>query len=206
MMLARPGSWWMPVLGAAAVLVGALSFGGAGFADRSGLPQMGTAQDFTLMDQSGRQITLSDHRGKIVLVNFMFTKCPDYCPTLTAVLANIQAELIAEGLGDKVHFLSVTVDPENDTPELLKRYSEAMYLDGDGWNFLTGGASEIDAVAGAYGVFFARLPSGSVEHNLLTTIIDPSGQKRVQYVGERFDPDELLTDIRNLADRRFSLL
>ena len=202
----RLGRWLLPVMGGAVVLAAALSLGGAGYADRSGLPQKGPAQDFTLTDQNGSEVALSDYRGKIVLVNFMFTKCPDYCPTLTAVLANVQAELIAEGLGDDVHFLSVTVDPENDTPELLQRFSDAMFVDDTGWNFLTGGAKAIDKVAGAYGVYFARLPSGSVEHNLLTTVIDMAGQKRVQYVGEKFDPDELLGDIRKLADRRFSLI
>lgn len=200
------GRWLLPFGGAAMVLAAALTYGTVGYADRSGLPQMGSAQDFTLTDQNGARVALSDYRGKIVLVNFMFTKCPDYCPTLTSVLANVQAELIEDGLGDDVHFLSVTVDPENDTPELLQRFADAMYVDADGWNFLTGEANAIDKVASAYGVFFARLPSGGVEHNLLTTVIDMNGQKRVQYVGERFDPDELLSDIRKLADRRFSLI
>ncbi len=206
MMPGWPGRWLLPGVGAAAVLAGALVFGAAGFADRSGLPQMGPAHDFKLTDQTGASVALSDYRGKVVLVNFMFTKCPDYCPTLTAVLANVQAELIESGLGDEVHFLSVTVDPENDTPELLKRFSDAMHVDDASWNFLTGRSTEIDRVAGAYGVFFARLPSGGVEHNLLTTVIDADGQMRVQYVGERFDPEELLKDIRKLADRRFLLI
>lgn len=198
--------WWMPGLALAGLLAGALALGAAGFIDRSGLPHMGNARDFTLVDQGGHNVTLSDHRGKVVLVNFMFTKCPDYCPTLTAVLANVQAELIEDGLGDRVQFVSVTVDPENDTPELLRRYAEAMHVHADGWNFLTGDATQIDKVAGAYGVFFDRQPSGSVQHNLLTTIVDASGQMRVQYVGEGFDPDELLADIRKLASRGLALL
>ncbi|MEL7154732.1 MAG: SCO family protein [Pseudomonadota bacterium] len=202
----RTGRWLLSGLGAAAALVAVLAVSGAGLADRSDLPRMGQAADFTLTDQAGMDVALSDHQGKIVLVNFMFTKCPDYCPTLTAVLGNVQADLIAEGLGDRVHFLSVTVDPENDTPELLQRYSEAMHVDMDAWHFLTGAPAQIDRVAGAYGVFFERLPSGSVQHNLLTTVIDKDGQMRVQYSGERFDPDELLADIRSLAKRRLSLL
>ena len=58
----------------------------------------------------------------------------------------------------------------------------------------------------AYGVFFARSASGSVGHNLLTTVIDRSGKMRVQYLGEQFDPDELLSDIRNLASRPFFVI
>lgn len=200
------GRWLAPALGATAVLLGAFVLGGAVSKDRSGLPRMGEALDFTLMDQTGQQVSLSDYRGKVVLVNFMFTKCPDYCPTLTSVLANVQSELIQEGLSEKVHFLSVSVDPANDTPDLLRRFADAMYVDTGGWNFLTGEHGAIEEVSGAYGVFFARLPSGSVEHNLLTTVIDRSGQMRVQYVGERFDPDELLTDIRSLAGGTFSLI
>ncbi|MEM9063347.1 MAG: SCO family protein [Pseudomonadota bacterium] len=168
-------------------------------ADRSGLARMGQAPDFTLPNADGGMTSLAELRGKVVLVNFMFTKCPDYCPTLTAVLANVQDELIAEGLGDDVHFISVTVDPANDTPELLNRYAEAMYVAPEGWSFTTGAPDQIERVASDYGVFFRRLPSGSVEHNLLTTVVDRDGVMRVQYVGERFDPDELITDIRNLA-------
>lgn len=200
------GRWLAPVLGVAVVLLGFQILSGTLSSDRSDLPRMGEALDFTLVDQTGRSVSLSDYRGKVVLVNFMFTKCPDYCPTLTSVLANVQSELIEDGLSEKVHFLSVSVDPANDTPDLLRRFADAMYVDTKGWNFLTGADAAIEDVSGAYGVFFARLPSGSVEHNLLTTVIDRSGQMRVQYVGERFDPDELLTDIRTLVGSTFWLI
>ena len=202
----RQRRWLMPVLGGIAVAAGLLALAGGVNADRSGLPELGEAREFQLTDQSGKTVRLSDYRGKVVLVNFMFTKCPDYCPTLTAVLANVQDSLIREGLGDQVQFLSITVDPENDTPELLRRFAGAMHVDMEAWDFLTGPQSAIEDVTGAYGVFFARSASGSVDHNLLTSVIDRSGGMRVQYVGERFDPDELLSDIRKLASRPFSLI
>lgn len=202
----RQRRWLTPVVGAVALVVGLLTLGGMVTADRSGLPQMGPAKAFALTDLSGSEVSLADYRGKIVLLNFMFTKCPDYCPTLTAVLGNVQDELIREGLGDHVHFLSVTVDPQNDTPDLLRRYADSMHLDTAGWNFLTGAEAAIEQVSGNYGVFFERLGDGSVQHNLLTTVIDQSGEMRVQYAGERFDPDELLADLRALASRSWSLI
>ena len=197
----RQRRWLTPVIGGIAVIAGLLMLAGSVDADRSDLPELGEAAEFRLTDQSGRSVRLSDYRGKVVLVNFMFTKCPDYCPTLTAVLANVQDSLMREGLGDRVQLLSITVDPENDTPELLRRFAAAMHVDTSAWDFLTGSGDEIEDVSEAYGVFFARSASGSVDHNLLTTVIDRSGKMRVQYLGEQFDPEELLSDIRNLASR-----
>ena len=202
----RQRRWLAPVAGAVALVAGLLALGGMVTADRSDLPRMGQAKPFALTDLSGDEVTLADYRGKVVLLNFMFTKCPDYCPTLTAVLGNVQDELIREGLGDRVQFLSVTVDPENDTPELLRRYADAMHLDTAGWTFLTGAEPMIQQVSGSYGVFFERMANGSVQHNLLTTVIDRSGQMRVQYAGERFDPDELLGDLRALVGTTWSLI
>ena len=194
------------------VLAGLLVAGGVitllsgAVADRSGLARMGQAPDFVLPNAGGGTTRLADLRGKVVLVNFMFTKCPDYCPTLTSVLANVQDELLTQGLGDDVHFVSVTVDPANDTAELLNRYADSMYVVPESWSFATGAPDQIEQVAANYGVFFRRLASGSVEHNLLTTVIDRDGVMRVQYAGERFDPDELIADIRNLAGGFLRLL
>lgn len=202
----RPRRWLTPAVGGVAVAAGLLLLAGSVDADRSDLPELGQATEFQLTDQTGKSVSLSDYRGKVVLVNFMFTKCPDYCPTLTAVLANVQDSLKQEDLVEQVHFLSITVDPENDTPELLRRFADAMHVDTSAWDFLTGSQDEIEEVSDAYGVFFARSESGSVSHNLLTTVIDRSGNVRVQYLGERFDPEELLSDVRNLTSRPFFVI
>ncbi|MGB0410492.1 MAG: SCO family protein [Pikeienuella sp.] len=187
-------------IGGMAVAV-ALSAGAAwsfmGYASRgdaTGLNHMGPAKDFTLRSEHGVPVTLSDYRGKVVLVNFMFTRCYDICPILTGKLAMIHEELKAEH-GDQVRFLSVTVDPEYDSPAVLREFAEAMDYDPDGWSFLTGTEAEVKAVANAYGVLMAKTSANFVNHNLLTTVVDRNGEMRVQYLGERFDHMDLYADL-----------
>ncbi len=94
--------------------------------------------------------------------------------------------------------MSVTVDPERDTPEVLKRYASAHGAQLSGWAFLTGTPGEIREIARRYGVAYSKLPSGDMDHTFLTSLVDRSGILRVQYLGVRFDPDELLGDVRSL--------
>jgi protein SCO1/2 len=97
-----------------------------------------------------------------------------------------------------VRFVAVTVDPERDTPEVLRRYAEGHGARAPSWAFLTGAPAEISEVARRYGVFARKSPRGDVDHTFLTSIIDADGTLRVQYLGVRFDPDEFLGDLRSL--------
>ena len=95
-------------------------------------------------------------------------------------------------------FASVTVDPERDTPEVLKRYALAHGAKPAGWAFLTGTPAEIGDVEKKYGIFAKKNPRGDVDHTFLTSLIDHDGGLRVQYLGVRFDPGEFLADVRSL--------
>lgn len=161
------------------------------------LPELGPAADFTLTDQSGAPFHMADLRGRVALVSFMFTQCPDVCPVLTTKLSDLQAELGAL-YPEEVRFVSITVDPETDSPEVLRDYAEALAYDPDGWVFLTGQRDEVAGVARAYGVLMAK-DSQQVRHSLLSTIVDREGMMRVQYLGERFEPADLLADLRAVA-------
>lgn len=165
--------------------------------DESGLNRIDRAADFTLQSELGEAVTLSDYRGKVVLVNFMFTRCYDICPILTGKLAMIHEELKAQH-GDDVRFLSITVDPEYDSPKVLREFAEAMDYDPEGWSFLTGAEAEVKRVANAYGVLMAKTSANFVNHNLLTTVVDRDGVMRVQYLGERFDHMDLYADLAAL--------
>jgi protein SCO1/2 len=110
----------------------------------------------------------------------------------------LQAALGAD-FGPKVFFLSITVDPERDTPAVLQRYAQAHGASLAGWAFLTGTAAEIRQVARRYGIFYKKTPRGDVDHTFLTSLVDQSGTLRVQYLGVRFDPDELLRDLQTLV-------
>jgi protein SCO1/2 len=180
----------------AAVAVLAFPLGQAA-AKPGALPTMGPAPGFTLTAQDERRLSLSDLRGKVVVLTFIYTTCTDTCPLLTAKLASLQSGL-GPDFGRRVFFVSVTVDPERDTPARLKSYGAAHGAKFEGWAFVTGAESEIREVARRYGVYYKKTPRGDVDHTFLTSVIDPRGVLRVQYMGTRFDPAELLGDVRAL--------
>jgi protein SCO1/2 len=162
------------------------------------LPKIGPASEFTLTRQDGKRLALKELRGKALAITFIFASCADTCPLLTAKMADIQNRLGSE-FGTKVFFVSITVDPERDTPEVLKRYAEAHKANPAGWAFLTGTPAEISDLAKRYGIFYKKTPRGDVDHTFLTSLIDPKGILRVQYMGVKFNPDEMLRDIQSLV-------
>lgn len=177
--------------------VGAL--GGATGND-SALPRIGPAPGFTLVSQSGRQVSLRDLRGRVTVVTFMFAGCSDTCPLLTSKLAGIQRRLGPRA--DDVRFAAITVDPLNDTPAVLAAYGKALGVDPTRFTFLTGSVQQIDAVTRAYAVFRKQQPGSGIDHTFLTSLIDRQGVLRVQYLGVRFDPQEFLRDLTSLVNER----
>ena len=165
------------------------------------LPKIKPAPEFTLTNQDGKRLALKDLRGKVLAITFIFASCADTCPLLTAKMAGIQNKL-GNTFGPQVNFVSITVDPERDTPEVLKRYAQAHKANPTGWAFLTGTTAEIRDVAKRYGIYYKKMPRGDVDHTFLTSLVDQSGILRVQYMGVRFNPDEMLQDIRLLLRER----
>jgi protein SCO1 len=163
------------------------------------LPTIGAAPDFTLTSQDGAEVTLSSLRGKVVAVAFIYASCPDVCPMLTDKMARVQDALGSE-FGSKVAFVSITTDPEHDTPEVLKEYAEAFDANLAGWSFLTGEPAAVLDVAHRYGVAVVKGADGQVDHTLLTTLIDRYGTMRVQYLGYRFDEEEFRHDLESLLN------
>ena len=178
------GSWLAPTLSYAA-------------GERDGLPRIGPAPELSLTTQDGQRLSLQELRGKVVAVTFIYASCTDTCPLLTAKMAGLQAALGTD-FGPKVFFLSITVDPERDTPAVLQRYAQAHGANLAGWAFLTGTPAEIRQVARRYGIYYKKTSRGDVNHTFLTSLVDQSGTLRVQYLGVRFDPDELLRDLQAL--------
>jgi protein SCO1/2 len=163
------------------------------------LSRIGPAPEFALTDQDGKLLALKALRGKVLAITFIFASCADTCPLLTATLAGVQDRLGA-AFGPDIHFVSITVDPERDSPVMLKRYAEAHRAKSAGWSFLTGTPAEIREVTRAYGVYFKKTPRGDVDHTFLTSLVDRNGTLRVQYLGVRFNPEEMLRDLRTLAE------
>src|SRR6266849_709537 len=157
------------------------------------LPEIAPAPEFTLTSQDGAPVSLADLRGKVVAVTFIFTMCTATCPVLTPMMSFVQDQLGSD-FGAKIAFVSITVDPERDTPEVLKEYAQAFGANLAGWAFLTGTPAVIRDITRRYGVFASKNANGDVDHTFLTSIVDPRGILRVQYLGVRFDPEEFRRD------------
>ena len=159
------------------------------------------APGFTLVDQSGQQYKFSGASGKIVLVNFIYTSCPDVCPLLTAKMAAIQ-RVLEEGKNDRYLLLSISTDPKRDTPEKLKTYADAFKPNYRHWRFLTGSAQDLAPVWKEFGVRVKELGDGQVQHTNLTTLIDTKGIRRMDYYGDKWLEKEVLKDLRQLAAQK----
>jgi protein SCO1/2 len=161
------------------------------------LPKIAPAPEFVLTSQDGAPVTLADFRGKVVAVTFILTMCTATCPVLTPMMSFVQDQL-GNDFGTKIAFVSITVDPERDTAEVLKQYAQAFGANLAGWSFLTGSPQAVREVTHRYGVYASKTANGDVEHTFLTSIVDPRGILRVQYLGVRFDPGEFRRDLLSL--------
>ena len=162
------------------------------------LPRIGPVPAFSLTTQDDRRLSLQDLHGKVVAVTFIYTSCGDTCPLLTAKMVQLQTRFGTD-FGIRVFFVAITVDPEQDTPEVLKRYAQTHGANLAGWAFLTGAPAEISQVARQYGIYSKKTRLGQVDHTFLTSLIDARGMLRVQYLGVRFDPEEMLRDLQSLV-------
>ena len=160
-----------------------------------------SAPDFTLIDQHGRPFRLSDQRGKVVLLFFGYTHCPDVCPTTLATWGQVY-----DALGDdakRVRFVFITVDPERDTPERLQQHLAAFNPEFIG---LTGSLDQLEAIYRAFYVYREKAQGSQsavgylVNHTAGTFLIDPEGRWRLRY-GFGTPPEDIVEDIRTLLGR-----
>lgn len=105
-----------------------------------GLNRYGAVPEFSLIERSGKQITLADLRGSVWVADFIYTTCTDTCPMQTAAMARLQEEWHDK---EELKLVSFSVDPEKDTAEVLSRYADRYGADGQHWLFLTGAKEEI---------------------------------------------------------------
>ena len=127
--------------------------------------------DFSLTNQQGEPLALSDMAGKIWVADFIFTNCPTICPAMTQEMARLQSEFVA----DPVYFVSFSVDPERDTSRVLSRYAKAYGADDRRWHFLTGDKADIYQLA-EEGFSLAAGHSGTeILHSARFVLITPDG-------------------------------
>jgi protein SCO1/2 len=153
-----------------------------------------TEPDFTLHDDRGQEYNLSQFRGKVVLVTFIYTHCPDVCPLITAALNEALRELGPDR--DEVRVLAVSVDPEGDTVASVKKYRKERHVLPE-FIYLIGTRAELLRVWKAYHVdAVARAPE-LVDHSAYTVLIDQQGKARVLY-DSRVQTEPVVHDVRVL--------
>jgi protein SCO1/2 len=165
-------------------------------------PILSIGGDFALTDHNGQRFELSSLRGKVVLIFFGYTFCPDACPTTLSKLASVTARLGRDG--DQVKTLYVSVDPDRDTPEVLKADLSNFRVDALG---LTGTKAEIDKVTALYGALYEITPMPesaakySVAHTTTLYALDPSGRTRLTFRYEA-TVNEIVDGIRAILTGR----
>jgi protein SCO1/2 len=177
--------------------------------------------DTAFVDQTGRARRLSDWRGRVLAVTFIYTRCPlpNFCPLLDRHFRGVQREIVEDpALRERVRLLSVSFDPEYDTPKVLAAHAARISANPAYWTMLTGERDEVDRFASKLGVSIIRPPAGGrsdlpaprsggpaaetttspeIVHNLRTAVIDSQGRLVTMLSGNEWQPSELLTHLRN---------
>lgn len=162
------------------------------------------APDFTLQSADGRTVQLADLRGKVVVLHFIYTSCPDVCPLHTERIAEIQAMVDSTPMKDRVRFVTITTDPSKDTPEVLRDYGTARGLDTANWLFLTTAPDQPEdttrKLAESFGHKFTKTEDGLQMHGIVTHVIDKDGRWKANFHGLKFDPVNLVTFVNALTN------
>lgn len=173
----------------------------------SRLPVEGEFPDTVLTNQNGKEFSFSDLEGNVVVVSYIYTNCPDICHIISARMNMFKKNLKEANLQDKVHFVSISIDPERDTPEALRQHAKMMNLDLTNWVFVTGDEYLINSTIQAAGMEAMKGPveysedgkrSYLISHRNRISLVDKEGRIRKHYRATTFDMDELLGDIKSL--------
>jgi protein SCO1/2 len=151
---------------------------------------------FELVDQSGSIVKSTDLRGRVLVVSFVFTTCAEACPLITAQLARTQSRVRTEKLAERVRFVSITLDPATDRPDVLRRYADRYGIDLASWDFLTGAADDVGRVVRAFGL--SAVARERVVHGSLVVLVDEKGRIAERRTDLELDPERLLGSLRKL--------
>ena len=162
------------------------------------------APDFALQDADGKPVRLQDLRGKVVVLHFIYALCPDICPLHADRIAEIQSMVNQTPMKAQVQFVTITTDPKNDTPDILRVYGEQHRLDPANWVFLTTRAEQPEDatrnLAERFGHKFMKEEGGYQVHGIVTHVIDKEGHWRANFHGLRFEPTNLVVFINALVN------
>ncbi len=169
-------------------------------------PKLGDeVPDFSLINQDGKPVKLHQYRGKALLLTFIYTRCPlpEYCTLMSSNLNEVNKALQgATNMQERTHLLSITIDPEYDTPKVLRSYGAATtgkfaQENFAHWDFVTGKPEEIKRTAEYFGLTYFE-EKNQITHSLRTALIAPDGKVHKLYPGNEWNPADVFKDIQNL--------
>jgi len=159
---------------------------------------------FSLQDSEGRAVSLADFRGKVVVLHFIYASCPDICPLHSERIAEIQKMVNQSAMKERVQFISITTDPANDGPEILRDYGAVHGLDSLNWVFLTTKPDQPEdatrKLAEQFGHQFRKEEDGYQTHGIVTHVIDKEGHWRANFYGLKFEPTNLVIFVSALIN------
>jgi len=166
-----------------------------------------TVPDQAFVDQDGREIALTAFRGRTLALTFIYTRCPfpTFCPLLDRRFTSVQERLAGDpALAGRVRLLSVSFDPDYDTPAVLRAHAERLGADPAVWTFATADRASIDRFGARFALTIARNPADPLDitHSLATAVIDPQGRLVVIHRGNTWTVDDLVGDLRHAAKER----
>lgn len=168
----------------------------------SKLPLKSKLPEVSLKDFNEKEFIFSDLRGKVIVLSYIYTNCPDICH-ITSSKLNAFKNSLNDKIKDNVYFVSISFDPERDSTEVLSEHARMMNLDLDNWVFVTGSSENIKKVLEAAGIdpWMEKGPDGkgyTFSHRDRISLADKNGQIRMHYKGTNFDDKQLEGDIRSL--------
>jgi len=133
-----------------------------------------TPPAINLIDQDGKRVTNEDLKGKVTLINFIYTRCDESCPVMVHKFMDIAKEMKDE-LGKNLQLVSITMDPEHDSPEILKSYAKKIDVDTTSWSFLTEKKDIVDKVLKGFNFFYQKNEDGGFGHGNAIVMLDKNG-------------------------------
>ncbi|MDI3341241.1 MAG: SCO family protein [Sphaerobacter sp.] len=195
--MARAGLLYSAILVVTVVIVAL-----AAFRPIRVLPRIAPAPGFALTDQEGQRLTSEDLRGKIVLYDFTYLSCPSPCARTTEVMRQVQERLAREPAAEpEVRLITISFDPERDSPAALRAAAEAAGADPARWRFATGAPELMKLIVGAgFNVFYERNPDGSFRFDPTLVLVDGWGIVRAEYRVGPPPAEQIVNDIRLVAN------
>lgn len=161
------------------------------------LPRISLAPGFSFTDQNGQRLTSEDLRGSLVLYNFTYTGCGEECPQTGPAMRNAQELMARVDTGDiPVQLVTISFDPERDTPGQLRAFAASLGADTTNWHFVTGEASQLkNVIGGGFGAYYERKEDGRFVFDPTFVLVDGWGIIRAKYRMGDLDFDMLQRDI-----------